>query len=241
MPEEDGAKKFAEAMARLQNELEQVPTEGRNFRIEVSEKEDACSIVLTADDGRIFDLAVFLPEKFRFAAEEGFHCNWTRKVVIFSKALVPMRGFLLSLFHEIGHARAEPPKTRPLDWPDKTRLWWGALKKLARKPYKIFQKTSKADLSILPWWFVDRFFHVDQAKLERAAWAFSLNQLRRLKREGLDVFCGFRNMRQVIIYVDYQLLTYEISRFCKKLETESEKALEGYRGIFYKKFSLWTN
>lgn len=237
MPKEDKVKEFFEAMTRLQNELEQVPAKGRNFKIEISEKESGCSIVLAGDYGRLFDLAAFLPEKFSFASGENFYCSWTREVVTFSKDLIPLRGFLLSLFHEIGHAHKKPSKIRTLDWPDRVRLWWDILKKLARKPHKIFRKT-KADFSFLPWWFVDRFLYIEQARSERAAWVFSLNKLRWLKKQGLDVFCGFKSIRQIIIYVDYQLLTYELARFCRRVKTEGDVTLDKYKGIFYKKFIL---
>lgn len=88
--------------------LDKAVPEDRNFEVELKKDDNEnYSIFLQKDGGEIKDLSSYLPEGYKFKAGEEFVCNYKKQEIVFKKEDIKFRGFLIKLFHELGHANHE--------------------------------------------------------------------------------------------------------------------------------------
>lgn len=158
------------------------------------------------------------------------------------------RGFLLSLFHEIGHAWQK--HGHPTTKIDDIKAHYEAFKRgLAESAQKARQEGGApldwwkeiknfSTEQFLPLWYVEKI-GAHQAKKERNAWAYALNKMRELEREGYDVFAGFDNVAQIKDFINFCLSTYDIDLLMKRLGTEEENIINKVPPKFNKKEN-WT-
>jgi hypothetical protein len=254
LPEEGEKKiedKLAEAIGKMYEQLQEtgknlreVIPQDRNFDIELQESEDGINLRLRhKESGKEKDLNLFLPPKHFFGKDEIFIYRGGEKKVGFPESEIKFRGFLLSLFHELGHSheKREHSTTR---WDD-LRALGGLLKKwfqyvvIAVKKEreqrgsgeKFMNVVKKLDVdSLLPQWYIDKRARSD-AQSERDAWAYALRSLRKLKSEGYDVFAGYDSVAQIRAYVAYCLYTYDMDLFMKRLMSGDLKDLQKLREL----------
>lgn len=250
--------KLAEAIGKMYRLLKEtgknireVVPQYRNFDIELRESTSGIDLRLRhKESGKEIDLSIFLLPKYFFGKDESFICRDGEKKIGFPENELQFRGFLLSLFHEIGHSHEEREhSTTP--WDDLHALGslltkWIKFMGIAIKK-ELKQKGSgkeymnivrKLDVdSLLPHWYLDKKSKAD-AQSERNAWAYALRSLRKLKQEGYDVFAGFENTDQIRAYVTYCLYTYDTALLMKKLmsgDLRDLQRLKGQSGVFSKK------
>lgn len=218
-----------DALKETEKNLFEVIPRDRNFDIKLQESETGINLRLRhKENGVEKNLNTFLPPEHFFGEDETFIYRRREKKVGFPKNGVKFRGFLLSLFHEIGHSRQKRghPTTR---WEDikafgsflkkLTRYFVIALKKELRQKgsgKKFMEMVEKLDVdSLLPLWYLDKIAKAD-AQSERNAWAYALRSLRKLEREGFNVFSGFENVAQIRAHIAYCLYTYDVALLMKK-------------------------
>ena len=209
-------------------EIIEVISEDRNFDIELEESKQGVEIKLKhKETGKEIILREFLPPRHSFVKNESFVYNRLRKTVGFPENEIQFRGFLLSLFHEIGHAH-EGKEHNMSTW-DTIKAIYEAVSKLIKsisiqkeiseddgRKKTTYRFTSLTANNVLPNWYLDKRAGV-QSKSERDAWAYALKKLRKLKQEGYDVFAGFKNVAEIQSHVAYCLYTYDTELFMKKL------------------------
>jgi hypothetical protein len=219
--------------------LREVIPRNRNFDIELEESESGVNIRLKhKENGQELDLGTFLLPEHSFGKDETFIYRGREKKVGFPENELKFRGFLLSLFHEIGHShqKREHATTRL----DDILAFGGFLKKwfkyviIAIKKEreekgsgkKFMEVIKKLDVdSLLPHWYLDKRARAD-AQAERNAWAYALRSLRQMERDGYNVFAGFENVAQIRAYVAYCLYTYDHTLLMKKLISGDVKDLQ---------------
>ena len=202
--------------------------QNRNFNIELQETKKGVNLLLRhKESGKEKDLSMFLPPEHFFAQDETFVYHRRDKKISFPEGELGFRGFLLSLFHEIGHSH-EKQEHSITNWDTLKALLEGVsvLIKSIRVQKKeqegergkktIYKITSLPAKALLPQWYVDKV-SLRTARSERGAWAYALRSLRRLKEEGYDVFAGYEDVDQIRAYVAYCLYTYDMDFFMKKL------------------------
>lgn len=168
------------------------------------------SIELIKKDSTKKRLNSYLPFSGTFYSGSAFYYYIPSKVVVFQKDTENFRGFLLSLFHEIGHSKF--PETKKT-----IHLLKGKILRFARILEKIYIFLKYLLIvDVLPMWFLDKISKISITE-ERNAWAYSLRELRKLKKQGYDVFAGFENVDQIKEYIDYYLFSYDIAWMHKKL------------------------
>ncbi len=228
---------LVEALVRMDEQLREtgknlteVIPQSRNFDIELKESEGGINLRLRhKESDQEKDLNAFLPPEHFFGKDKIFVYKGREKKVGFTENELEFRGFLLSLFHEIGHSH-EKHGHSTTRWDD-LRALGGLLKKLlhyivmaskkekeqAGSGKKFLENIKKLGVdSLLPQWYIDKRSKSD-AKSERDAWAYALRSLRKLESEGYDVFAGYDNVAQIRAYVAYCLYTYDTDLFMKKL------------------------
>lgn len=261
---QEGEKKIedelAEAIGRMYEQLREtgknlreVIPQDRNFDIELQESESGVNLHLKHKEGGAEkDLSTYLPPEHFFGKDEIFIYRGREKKVGFPENELELRGFLLSLFHEIGHSH-EKRKHSTTRWDDLRALggllkrWFeyvtiAVKKELKQKGSgeKFMETVKKLDVdSLLPQWYLDKKSKSD-AQSERSAWAHALRSLRKLEQEGYDVFAGYENTAQIRAYVAYCLYTYDTDLFMKKLMSGDLKDLQQLRGspAFWKKSKM---
>lgn len=88
-----------------------VMPEKQDFNIELKKDDNGnYSIFLQKDGDEVKDLSSYLPEGYKFKTGEQFSCDYEKKEIIFKEEEIKLRGFLISLFHEIGHANKKTPE-----------------------------------------------------------------------------------------------------------------------------------
>lgn len=181
--------------------FKEVIPQGRNFDIELQESESGINLLLKQHNGQEKDLSVFLPSGYSFATSTRFMCDRDLKKINFPVNMLPFRGFILSLFHEIGHSQQtdESPKITGREF----------LKLMMWAVYKSIKNFGSDTEYTLPGWYWDKL-SPHQATSERGAWAFALRTLRNLQREGYDVFAGFENFAQIKTDINYCLSTFDL-------------------------------
>jgi hypothetical protein len=168
----------------------------------VEHKNDLQIHLLKKDSSESIYLNSFLPSGFRFVRGEEFKCSQFQKEVHFRSEDVNRQGFLLALFHEIGHAH-EKHRHRKRDIVAFSVQMMGLF-------LKNFKKIGKKEISaerLIPDWFYekDRSIKIDS---ERDAWAYALHKMRDLNRKGYDVFSGFDTVDDIINFCHSALATY---------------------------------
>lgn len=225
----DEIMKIVDGLREKMKVREEVIPQEKKFDVELQETKFGTTIKLRRkEQGNEKNLADFLPPGYSFNEDIKFTQDGLRKKVGFLKEELQFRGFLLSLFHEIGHAhdKHKPPITK---METLIAILQGALKLL----FTVVRKTSikvtteqegktgeKKVLEIklpeligeafIPQWYFEKMTRF-RARQERNAWAFALVLLRKLKREGYDVFAGYENVNQIKTYIADNLTTYEVN------------------------------
>jgi hypothetical protein len=156
--------------------------------------------------------------------------NCQEKEIGFPENQIEFRGFLLALFHEIGHSYEilEHPATK---WETLKALtegiskWIKSLRITKDKEKNAYNITSLPAKALLPNWYLDKKSEME-AKSERDAWAYSLNSLRKFNQDGYNVFAGFENTAQIRAYVEYCLYTYDTELFMRKLMSGDLEGVE---------------
>lgn len=209
----------------------------RNFEIKLGEEETGVSLKLKrSDNGEELDLADCLPQGYKFQTAEVFACSHRAKRIEFPKDELTRRGFLLSLFHEIGHANeGGSPPVRQL----KKVLTFGySLLKMIRAIELTTEETPTGKKMVLqlkrltvddliPQWFI-RESEVAKVASERKAWAYSLWTLRRLEADGYEVLAGFNNLAEVKSMIHHCLPTYDVTRFQETLASTNLERVRGF-------------
>ncbi len=242
--------KMYEQLRETGKNLREVIPQDRNFDIELQESETGINLRLRHKESGIEkDLNIFLPAEHFFGKDEIFIYRGREKKVCFPENEIEFRGFLLSLFHEIGHAHEKRGHATTC-WDDIKALG-GFLKKWIRfvviavkkereqkgSGKKFIEIVKKLDVdSLLPQWYLDKRAKSD-SQSERNAWAYALRSLCKLEREGFDVFSGYENVAQIRAYVAYCLYSYDVDLFMKRLMSGELKDLRQLREspAFWKK------
>ncbi len=199
--------------------------EKKNFRIQIQEKEAVTRILLRDKiTGYERDLGNFLPPGVRFKASDHFAFAPNEKEVLFKKDEVESRGFLLGLFHEIGHAKTTRRHEMPVLEELKAFLqalssFLTSLKKNGLSPDK-----KRAVEDYLPAWYLEKEVALT-AQSERNAWAYALKALRELQRDHFAVFTGFKNADAISHYINRCLYTYDVKHTLEMLEKMDVRAL----------------
>ncbi len=218
---------------KMSKTLMEVILEKRNFSVQLKSEEEKINLKLIRDDGQEKNLSMFLPQGYYFACGEEtyFACNHSEKIIEFPEHHSRFRGFLLSLFHEIGHSHKKKkfPITR---WDDLRAFGEMIYKRVIKCSIIAIKKEWRQKgagvkfmnhLKLLPiktfcpYWYLDKITFFESER-ERDAWAYSLKQLRGLKRKGYDVFAGYKNAEQIMTHIDHCLFTYDVALLVKKLE-----------------------
>lgn len=247
-----------ELLTDLEKDIVEIVPENRNFDIELRESPGkGVEIILRhKKTGAEKNLNSFLPRGHRFVKDEEFIYRRSpiRKQIGFKEDKVKFRGFLLSLFHEIGHAhqKIEHNISR---WESLKALWQAVsefIKNISiekevqytggvkQTTYRITSLTAE---EVLPGWFLDKLGAME-AKSERNAWAFALSALRKLEREGYNVFAGFENVSQIRAFIEYSLYTYDIAFFLRRLYSSNSREEDlvklASQPIFWKRGKKYT-
>jgi hypothetical protein len=242
--------KLYEQLQKVGRNICEVIPQNRNFNIELQETEGGVNLFLKhKESGEEIDLSAFLPPEHFFKKDEAFFYLRKEKKICFSENEIKFRGFLLALFHEIGHSHQKRDHATTL-WDD-TKAFGGLLKKwfqyvviAVRKEReqkgfgkKFMKLVKKIDVdNLLPHWYLDKKAKSD-AKFERNAWAYTLRSLRKLEQDGYEVFAGYENSAQIKAYVAYCLYTYDMNLFMKKFISGELKDLRQFAKspVFWKK------
>lgn len=208
----------------LETKLRHKEAPDRNFSIRIEEHGGVHSVVLVRDD-RIKNIGDFLPRGYQFEPGQLFACNLASRKVIFDSDKVMLRGFLLTLMHEIGHAHLGYPLPQ-LTCRQIATLFFGRI-------YRVMRERR------LPFWYKELQWHM-QATHERGAWAFALRKCVLLTREGFNVLSGFSSVHEVFDYISYHLLTYQLSLMAYIIKTQGLTEACKYQHLFdrRKRFGL---
>lgn len=100
-----GIGKMYEQLRITGKNLREVIPQDRNFDIEIQESETGISLRLKHKDSKVEkDLGTYLPSEHSFEKDKIFVYKRREKKIGFSENEIEFRGFLISLFHEIGHS-----------------------------------------------------------------------------------------------------------------------------------------
>ncbi len=246
--------KMYQHLRDIRKNLEEVIPQDRNFDIELQESDVGVSLHLKHKEsvGEL-DLALYLPPAHFFGKDKFFYYRKREKKIGFAENELKYRGFLLSLFHEIGHSHKKLAHAAT-QWDDLRALgsvlkkWINYLTIAAKKEIqqkgsvqKFMETVKTLDVdTLLPQWYIDKETK-SVAQSERDAWAYALQSLRKLKQEGYDVFAGFDNVAQISAYIAYCLYTYDADLFIKRLMSADIKALQesSESPFFWKKSKMY--
>jgi hypothetical protein len=199
----DGAEKLTNEISAVERQLFEVTPTGRNFEVKI-EKDRELALALERADGYTASLNTLLPENVRFCIAEGFWCF--NKTFSGNKLVTfpPNKLQYRGGLLTLAHeiGHAHQPDTIPLSMADDTNC----------------EKQEK--------------FHRVLAQRERSAWAFALRTLRRLQKDGFNVFAGFHSRGEVQQFITCNLLSYEIERRSSLLEFGGQPALHKAKPLF---------
>jgi len=228
----------------------------RNFDVKLQESEAGINLRLKRkESGAEKDLNAFLPAEHFFGKDEEFIYRNKEKKIGFPENELELRGFLLSLFHEIGHShkKREHSTSRWDDLRALSRLLTKWVKYMAisiKKEFKqkgsgkkFIKAVHEVDVDfLLPQWYIDKK-STSEAQSERDAWTYALRSLRKLKQEGYDVFAGFENAAQIRAYVGHCLYTYDVNLLMKKITSGDLKGFQKLveQPIFLRKYKMYTS
>ena len=200
----------------------------RNFKIHVymSQKGHTQICIVHKETGKEVSLNSYLLPRWRFIPSDKFVCNYRKRQILFNSEDVRNRGFLLSLMHEIGHSRRFFHPTKNIA----SGLWF-LIKMIVRFiSHFRFEKIrdpeeNKTTIKIVTpepeeVYYPFRYKDVggyNSALSERESWAYSLKQLRKLKRRGYNVFEGYVSASHIHYYIAYCLITYDYDYFVENM------------------------
>lgn len=244
--------KHLDEIREIGKNLCEVIPQDRNFDIELQETEKGVNLRLKhKESGKEKDLNTFLPPEHFFGKDEIFVYRIKEKKIGFPENELEFRGFLLSLFHELGHSH-EKQEHSITTWDSLKALWevffkWAKSIRLKKEKQEneqskesVYRATSLPTEVLLPPWYLDNLSH-SRAKSERDAWAYALRSLRKLKQEGYDVFAGFENVAQIRSYVAHCLLTYDVNLLTNKFIFCDWREIQklGNQPLFLKKSKMY--
>jgi hypothetical protein len=217
-----GGEEYDRIRERIKDLDERVVIEP-DFEMRADNKEGKIQIYLSTKEGKEISLNEYLANGYEFEAGRAFFVHLDRKKVVFENMENPS-AFLISLFHELGHADRDVNVEQK--WSakavEKIREFFAqafaearymkANKKATEIPESVFDVSGNIRLSggkdYTPLWY-RKHEQKKRAKSERGAWAFALANLRKLKKEGVDVFSGFLNNQEIFDYINNCLCTHE--------------------------------
>lgn len=216
-----------------------------NTTLEVREAGKGVSVILHhPNGGPDIDISTYLPPGFSFRFAENYQENSLHKLVTFPEKTLKYRGGLVSLFHEIGHARENAEEVYGKQGEVVVRQLGAYMQSLLKGATQLFnsstreQDHAKALASLtglgeasvhLPEWYKDTLVGA-RGKFERDAWAYALKALNDLQKKGYEVFDGFDSVDQIQRYIDRALLTYEISFLAARMSDDDPDAFAKYQG-----------
>lgn len=242
--------KFADLLINLYHQINkdldrilEVADRKRNFQIVVNRDEHNIVINLIKKN-KVLNLNDFLPENVSF--KEGLSFEYERYkdkgFVYFNPDHLPLRTFLLSLFHEIGHSNFKNRLSLfegLINVKDKLlvtcqlvlNLYIGFLKRFFQSNADriednvdfleyLLDASKEGDAlidealikfirSLLPAWYKNKEA-IALAVQERNAWSYALKTLRRLNKDGFNVFASFDSFDEIKLYIFYCLLTHDL-------------------------------
>lgn len=225
-------------------EMEGIVLKDRNFELDIQAGEQSEQVVLRSKEGSVKNFEDYLPHGYKFKSGAEFICDKKKKEIYFPKDKAASIFFLLTLFHEIGHAHesgnhpvstwerfkaygeATLKQLKSLKIKRETRLWDG------KKETRI---TSLSYPAIIPEWYLDKLFE-NATRSERNAWAFSLRALRGLGKEGYYIFSEVDSPGRMRAFIDLCLFSYETHRIAQKslaaLESVDRRAIKRDKPYF---------
>ncbi|MFC1721563.1 hypothetical protein ACFL0Z_01470 [Patescibacteria group bacterium] len=229
----DDLKGLAKDLEQTEAREALLKAEGRNFEIKAKDN----TLILVREGEEDIDLGKELPDGVRFEVGEVFEHGKDKgkSIVRYPADQIDSRGFMLSIFHELGHAALHADPHYQIDLPFLTRLraakdlTLNTLKALrltrveketGGKKKKVFHLAPNKDIDdCVPAWFEAEESQLVEKK-ERDSWAFGLRRLRQLDRKGYNVFAGFDKNTQIKAYVTFALLTYKTDAFISGLRRD---------------------
>jgi hypothetical protein len=190
------------------------PTQ-RNFSVIQKQNERGLSLILSKTDGAQYDLTTLLPEGYTFIISAKEEKDPVAREIHFNPNRLRYRGSILTMLHEIGHARRDEPD--PKLALSTTRKTYHVIKMLPRLFKMLFvselehRKLSNfaRDLSFTPKLANKILDH--RAKAERTAWAEALIMASDLEQQGFNVLGEFGSLKKILEYITFTLSTYEYS------------------------------
>lgn len=216
-----------------------------NPTVEVRETGAGMSVILHhPDGGPDIDISTYLPPGFSFKFGENYQENSLQKLVVFPEKNLKNRGGIVSLFHEIGHARENAEEVYGSKGEVVIRQLAAHAEGLMRGAARLFgastreEDHAKALTSLtglgpaavhLPDWYKDKLVAA-RGKFERDAWAYALRALNDLHKKGYNVFDGLNSVDEIQRYIDRALLTYEIGFLAARMSDDDPDAFAKYQG-----------
>ena len=200
-----------------------------NFELLINSEKIETHIDIKRQDGEFINLNKYLPKECSFCEGNDFEYSRSRKnkhdKKILFEHLPNQSAFLISLFHEIGHANLDSKDKKPslknlLRAETESFLNFFIKFKRDTKSYgfinafkeNIFTSRKPSENDFIPIWYQEEIQKI-KSESERCAWTYALSELRKLKNSGIDIFAGFNNFNEIKTYIDYCLLTHERDRY----------------------------
>lgn len=210
LPEKDVLllEKRERQLAELSSRLVQSPATGRNFEVVIDGESSDLNFSLVKE-GESFCFNSLLPSGYRLVDGEKYEVYWMRKEVLFPVKHSPYRGIIVSVLHEIGHARSSvfQHSIDPVSW-SLVRFYELVKRSYAQTAVKVEWLKDRSETLYAPSWYVKRQ-GTKRLILEMEAWIFSIQTMIDLqKNRGFNVFAGF-NIDELSQYLTYCLGTYQ--------------------------------
>lgn len=168
-----------------------------------------------------YNLSTILPADYRFVADSSYFCQFIDKTVHFNVGEMYLKGFLLKVLHEIGHAH-QPKMSSQLEFSVGERLELiGTMLRSKLFPTPRTQSeelvtlrsnivgTAEIAPDAMPDWFLEKSTEAE-IQSERNAWAFALRTAQLLQKEGFDIPEDFDSYGDIKDLIEYSLLSYDI-------------------------------
>ncbi len=188
---------------------------GRNLDVKlVRGGRNDVDVQLIRDDGHKRSLRSFLPQEYKFQSGLHYQHNRDSSTVFFPEDEVNNKCFLLSLSHEIGHARNS---INPfISFIETGGLMLGAVKYNRAKKAGLDESQKDYILKLMPEvifpdWLLKIRRNVS-VKDERSAHAKGIRIMRQLNTEGYKVFAGFKK-NEVLSFTNAALTSYNIGDY----------------------------
>ena len=231
----------------LEKKYEQQKPEHRNFSVEVV-NDDAGKIktlLIKNKEGAALDVGSYLPKDFVFRNSAKFACDYNGREIHFPAEELGHKGSVVALFHEIGHAHVGKEEISFLgsilaELSMLTKLLASLRPRMEvhekdgekKRIFKIESAPTKEN--ILPLWLVDESAKFNSVA-ERKAHAYALKELRKIEKDGFEVFSDFKDIDDLQSFIDYFLYRYEVGKVLTKFVAGGIKALKKDKPLYYKK------